>query len=113
MSYVADKIRKAREQRVEVNGHFYTFLRPTDAQRAEWFSLDGISPLELVRRSVIGWDLKEIDLFEGGNPTLAEFSAEAFAEYVNDQPDLWGPLSTEIQAAIQSRLDNIESIKKN
>ncbi|MGB2832992.1 MAG: hypothetical protein WBC07_08545 [Methylotenera sp.] len=113
MSNLGEKMRKAREQVVEVGGHHFTIRRPTDAQRAEWFSRDGISPLEMVRRCVIGWDLTELDLYAGGSPALAEFSTEVFAEYVNDMPELWGILSEAIQTAIQTRLDALETAKKN
>lgn len=113
MSNLGDQMRKARETQVEVNGHKYTIRRPTEAQRAEWLRNEGISPLELVRRCVIGWDLLETDLLAGGNPIPAEFSNDAFAEYVNDQIDLWGPLSESIQQAIESRLGSLDDAKKN
>lgn len=112
MGSLAEKIRKAREQLVEADGHQFTIRRPTDAERAEWFSRDGISPLELVRRSVVDWDLTELDLIPGGSPTPADFSHEAFAEYVNDKPELWSPLRDAIMAAINNRLDALADAKK-
>lgn len=113
MSNLGDKIRKARETQVEVNGHKYTVRRPTEAQRTEWFRDEGISPLELVRRCVISWDLLETDLLAGGNPIPAEFSSDAFAEYVNDNIELWIPLSEAIKEAIKSRLGSLDDAKKN
>lgn len=113
MSDLGERMRKAREAQVEVNGHKYTIRRPTEAQRAEWLRNEGISPLELVRRCVISWDLLETDLLAGGNPIPAEFTADAFAEYVNDKIDLWEPLSEAIKQAIESRLGSLEDAKKN
>jgi hypothetical protein len=113
MSNLAEKIRKARETQVEVDGHKYTIRRPTDAQRNEWARIKGFSPLEMVRKCVIDWDLLEVDLLAGGSPTPAEFSEDAFAEYVNDKTELWAPLSKAIAEVIEARLKSIEEAKKN
>lgn len=113
MSTLAEKLRKARESQVEADGHKYTIRRPTDAQRVEWTSIKGFSPLEMVRRCVVDWDLLEVDILPGGSPTAAPFSAEAFAEYIDDKKELWQPLSKAIAEAIEARLDAIEEAKKN
>jgi hypothetical protein len=113
MSALGDKLRKARETQVEVDGHKYTIRRPTESERVDWMRVEGIAPLELVRRCVVAWDLLETDLLPGGAPTLAPFSADAFAEFINDNAAIWQPLADAVSTAIESRLEALEEAKKN
>lgn len=113
MSSLAEKLRLARETRVEVDGHHFTIRRPTEAERMEWMGKDGITPLDLVRRCVVAWDLLETDLLAGGAPVPATFDAELFAEYINDKLDYWLPLSNAIQDAISARIGALDDAKKN
>jgi len=90
MSALADKIRRARESKVEAGGHTFTIRRPTDAE-AQQFA-DGADAMVLARRFVIGWDLAELDLIPGGSPEPAAFDEDAFAEWVGDHPVVLGKL---------------------
>jgi len=89
-----DKLRKAREQQIEVNGRTFTIRRPTDMEAAR-LTHDGGDLFGFV----IGWDLREVDLIPGGDPVPAAFSTELFREWVSDQPDLWKGLTEAIQKA--------------
>lgn len=110
MSALAEKLRRARESSVEVDGHRFTVRRPTDAEAV---TLGACTPLELVRQFVVGWNLREIDLIPGGSPVEAVFTADLWAEYVADQPQLWGPLSQEILEAYGRHASARETAEKN
>lgn len=98
MHALIDKLRRARERRVEVGGHSYTVRRPTDA---EALRLGGSNYLDLVTRFTVGWDLREMDLVPGGGDTPVDWDADLWAEWVADQPDLWPPLAQAILEAYQ------------
>ena len=105
------KIQAARQFTETVDGRSYTLRRPTDAEAV---TLGGGSPLDLVKRFVIGWDQTEISLgIPGGSPTPAEFSAELWAEWVSDQPTLWAPLSSAIIDAYKRHAEAREQTAKN
>ena len=109
---LADKIRKARETGVEVNGGVWTIRRPTDEEAAA-ISSRGDGLLTIVKSFVIGWPLKEIDLISGGTDIAVPFDAEAFSEWVADKPELWEPLGTAILSAYKTHADKRDTSVKN
>lgn len=109
---LADKIRKARETSVEVNGGVWMIRRPTD-EEAVALSTNGDGLLAIVKRFVIGWPLTEMDLVPGGTDIKLPFDVEAFAEWVADKPDLWEPLGSAILAAYKTHADKREATVKN
>lgn len=109
---IAEKLRKSRESIVEVDGKQYTIRRPTEAEQINFFNAENISALELVRLFVVNWDLQEIDLISGGSPIAIAFDAETWAEYVNDKPSLWKPLSDAITQSILNHREKVESAVK-
>ena len=109
---LVDKLRKARESQVEVDGHQYTIRRPTEAEQAELFGDRKITGIEIVRSFVVAWDLNEIDLIPGGSPVPVQFSAELWSEYVNDKPELWQPLSQAIIDAITQHRKKVDGAVK-
>lgn len=102
------KLKKAREQQVSLNGHTFTFRRPTDL---EVVKLRGSQLREgdIMERFVIGWDLRENDIDAGGTDLPAPFSTELFMEWVADQEALWGPLTKAILEAYQAHQDAQEA----
>jgi hypothetical protein len=110
---LVDKLRAMRELQVEVGGHKFTVRRPSDAERMQWLTGDGMTPVDLIHKCVVAWDLKEVDLVPDGGAVPAVFSSDLFLEYIQNQPDLWGPLSDAIITAIKDRVAQIESAKKN
>lgn len=109
---LVDKLRKARESIVEVDGHQYTIRRPTEAEQAELFGNNKITGIAMVRLFVVDWDLNEIDLIPGGNPTPVPFNAELWSEYVNDKPELWNPISSAIVDSIVQHREKVEGAVK-
>ena len=107
---LVDKIRKARETGVEVNGKQYTIRRPTDE---EAIGLRASSLLDVVKGFTIGWSLCEIDIVPGGSAVPVPFDAELFAEWVADQPEVWEPLGAAILQAYKDHADKREAASKN
>jgi hypothetical protein len=108
-----EKIRKARESVIEVEGHKYTIRRPTEADQAEMYRGAGYSRLDLVRSCVVDWDLQEIDVVPGGSPIPLTFSAALWAEYVDDKSSLWQPISDAVRNLINTHNEEVErSVKK-
>lgn len=110
MSTALDKRHKAREQVVAACGHAYTLRRPTAAQLAR---LAEGSRLDMLRECVVGWDLTWLDLFPGGDPSPATFTPELWSDWLDDTPELWGPLGEALLDLIRAHQDALEAAKKN
>jgi len=106
-----DKIRKARESVVEVDGKKFTIRRPTEAEQVQALA-DRASRLDLVRRFVVGWSLQEIDIIPGGDPVDVAFDNELWTEYVNDKAELWDPISSAIKALVDDHNAKVERAEK-
>ena len=100
--------RKAREKEVPLLGHVFTIRRPKAAEM-----LQDMTRIELVRRFTVGWDLTAMDLMPGGDPDPEPFDAALFADYVEDEPTLWGPLSDAIHAEWTAYLEQKADTVKN
>ena len=113
MSKLAEKIRKAREVRIELDGkpHVFIALRPTDLDMMEL--REGIKPRGLLR-FVVGWEnVAEIDLVPGGDPHPLAFDSEALVEWVSDEPELFAALINGITGAYADHQAKREAAKKN
>lgn len=109
---LAEKIRKARESTVDVDGKTWAIRRPTDEEAAQ-LRANGDGLLAIVKRFVIGWPLTEIDLVPGGTGVSVPFDHEVFGEWVADQPDLWTPLGMAILDAYKLHADKRDAAVKN
>jgi len=96
MTTLLEKIRKAREKQVEIDGFSFTIRRPTDYEIAQYSERD---PLDLVKQFVVDWTLKEIDLVPGGNPERVAFDADLLAEWGSDHLTVIVSLLNEIKQA--------------
>jgi hypothetical protein len=106
-----DKIRKAREQCVEVGGYTFTVRRPTDI---EAMALRGASGIADLLPFVVGWSgVKEIDLLPSGDAVPAAFDADLAAEWLADRPDLLQPLVEAIMDAYRAHVAAMEEVAKN
>ena len=106
-----DKLRRAREFKVEAGGYSFTLRRPTDL---EWVEIAGQSSARAVLPFVIGWEgVKELDLIPGGDPHPLPFDATACQEWLADRIDLL-PLLLEAfvksyEAHLQARADAVKN----
>ena len=105
-----DKIRKARETTIQINGKTWTIRRPTDEEAVQ---LGQSGLLDMVKRFVIGWELTELDLIPGGDGSAVKFDAALFAEWVADQPDVWEPLGAAILEAYKTHAEKRDAALKN
>lgn len=109
---IIEKLQKARERQVFAGGIGFTVRRPTDLEMID-INRDGMAQRDILRRFVLNWDAKEIDLLPGGTPKAVAFDAELFMEWVSDKPDCWAPL---IEAIVdgyrQHQAQQEESLKK-
>jgi hypothetical protein len=101
---------RARQTRVEHNGKTFVIRRPTDW---EVFDMGEIKQMDLLEKFVDGWDgFTDADLFPGGDTARAEFSKALFADWLQDNPDFWAPLSKAITKEYQSHATKVEDAKK-
>jgi hypothetical protein len=108
---LVDKIRKSREQRVEVGGHTFTVRRPTDVEMIE---LQGKGSIARMLPYVIGWEgVTQLDIIPGGDPHPQEFDAETCREWLSDRPDLLGPLVEQIMGLYHAHLTALGDAAKN
>ena len=92
-----ERIRAARQTRVEHDGKLFTVSRPTDWEVYE-MSINGKNQqLDVLEKFVCGWEnFTEQDLVPGGNATAVLFDKTIFREWVADHPEFWTPITTGI-----------------
>lgn len=113
MSDLLEKMRRARESKVEAEGRTFIVRRPTDAEMVQ-FNRDGATLLDIAKRCTVGWvGVKEIDLVPGGSPVPVEFDAAVFSEWVEDQPALWGVLADAVLSGYKAHTAKRGEIAKN
>jgi hypothetical protein len=109
---LVDKIRKAREVGIEVNGMQFTIRRPTDEEALRISRADS-SLLDVVKQFTIGWQLTELDVIPGGTGAKIAFDAELFCEWVADQPLVWEPIGKAIMTAYEAHAKKRDETVKN
>lgn len=112
MNRLLDKIKKARESKLKIDGITYTVMRPTDLDTIEMRFENTKEAVLGVSKFVIGWDAKEVDLFPGGTGSEAEFSQDVFIEYIKDHPEAWSPLIEGVRDLYQRYSENRKEREK-
>jgi hypothetical protein len=93
MNPLIEKIRKARQTRITVDGKTFIVRRPKDWEAYEISVSSNSRQMDLLERFVEGWEgVTEADLVPGGDSSPVEFDRELFAEWISDQPKLWPEL---------------------
>ena len=114
MGSLADKIRRAREFNREVSGWKLKLRRPTDWEAQKLFNQDQADALEVAKAFVIGWTgVKESDIVTSGGSDEVPFDAEIWNEVIQDNPDLWRPISEAIVEAWVKHSEDREDRAKN
>jgi hypothetical protein len=112
---LAEKIRIARHNTVEVNGISFNYCRPTDIQMAELHDEFGgkYNRYEIAKRFVFGWKgLKESALIPGGADADAKFDDESYSEWLSDARDYWTPIYEAVMTSyVERSADREEEIK--
>lgn len=111
MSALIDKMRKARETRVEQGGFTFVVRRPTALEMIE---IQNEPRGRAILPFVIGWEgVKELDLLPGGDPHPLAFDADICREWLTDRIDLLAPLADAIFAAYTAHAARLEDAQKN
>ena len=108
---LVEKIRKARETKVEAGGFTFVIRRPTGLEMAE---MPAISRGRAILPFVIGWEgVREIDIAPGGDPHPLKFDADVCAEWLGDRLDILAPLATAVFDAYTAHQAALEEQKKS
>ena len=112
MSALAEKMRKAREVRVESNGHVFVVLRPTPIQ---WEKIARHGDLfQGIVELLVDWDkFVELDLIPGGDPHPVKFDADACAEWLADHPEDFGRVADAMVEAMNKYVEGRDAAVKN
>lgn len=107
-----ERIRRARQSGVTVQGRSFTIRRPTDLEMHE---LNGkIDQRLLLVRFVVDWGvMPEMDLVPGGGPDPVPFSTDLWAEWIADHPELWSDLSSAVVENYKAHKTALEGAAKN
>jgi hypothetical protein len=111
MNPLIEKIRKARQTRVTVDGKTFIVRRPTDKEAH--FDFSGTLQLDLIERMVVGWEgVTEIDLIPSGDSSSVEFDHDLFVEWIADQPKLWPELTKAITKEYAAHAEKLAEAEK-
>lgn len=89
MSALGDKLRRAREFKVEVDGMLLVCRRPSEAEFAR-LQRDEASGLDIAAEFVIGWEaVTEADLVPSGGSDPVGFDVDTWREVLGDRHALW------------------------
>lgn len=108
---LVEKMRRARESRVEAGGFTFVIRRPTTLEMIE---IQDQPRGRAILPFVIGWEgVKELDLIAGGDPHPLEFDPAVAAEWLTDRADLLGALSAAIFDSYVAHAKRQEEAQKN
>ena len=111
MSTLIDKIRKARETKIDAGGFGFVIRRPTALEMIE---IQNQPRGRAILPFVIGWDrVKELDLIPGGDPHPLPFDADVCAEWLTDRLDILAPLTDAVFESYRAHEARLEDTKKN
>lgn len=114
MSALIEKLRRAREQAIQVGGYTFTVRRPTDLEMLTLRERLVERDIACLLPFVVGWSgVNEIDLVPGGDPVPAPFDAALCGEWLADRPDLLNPLTVAILDAYKAHAQELDDAKKN
>jgi hypothetical protein len=107
-----ESIQRSRQTRVEACGFTFIVRRPTLRERDE-LRTKVTHQCDILEMFVLGWEgVKNIDLVPGGDGAPAEFSKELFAEWIQDQEELWTPLVDAIVAEFNAYQERLKAAEK-
>lgn len=108
-----DRIRKARQTRVTVDGKTFIVRRPTDWEAYE-MSVSGKSrQMDLLEKLAEGWEgVTELDIVPGGDSTPVPFDRALFVEWISDRPQYWADLTSAITKEYSAHAAALEEAVK-
>jgi hypothetical protein len=98
MASLIERIHAAREQWVDAGGSRWLIRRPTLYE----FTRLRQDTADLLRATVVGWELRELDLVPGGTDQVAAFDPQAALEYLEDRPEAYTAVLDAIYTAVSA-----------
>ena len=112
---IINRLRKNRQGRLERdNGKVILFKRPTDMEFVKLQSLED-GQFDVIKRYVTGWEgYTELDLISSGTGESVEFHPLLWAEWIEDHPEEWKPISDAIMGSYTDHQKQmVEDVKKS
>lgn len=108
---------EAKQRDVEIEGFTFKIQRPDHVEfwqlKEATKSLDPIGIWRYyIRRFVVGWNLKTLDVIKGGDASIAPFSADVLETWLGDRPDVYGKLVDAVYQFYNEYWDQINADKK-
>lgn len=111
------RILALREEQVPAAGRTFTIRRLADVSFSALKLKHRDDPvrfaIELVRESVVGWDMDEQTLFAGGSDAAVPFSTDVLMTWLDDQEEVFGVLFTAALDAVNRHKARLEASRKN
>jgi hypothetical protein len=113
MNPLIEKIRKARQTRVTVDGKTFIVRRPTDWEAIEMAGGGESRQMDFIERFVEGWEgITELDLIPSGDSVPVPFDHALFVEWIADQPKYWGDLTSAITKEYSAHAESLVASEK-
>ena len=109
MNKLLELRKKAREQWFDLGQVKVLIRRPTGGSIVK-AQADGEA---LIRLSLVGWNLKELDLFSGGTDKAAEFDIDLALDWLEDEPDIYAKVLDAIVGMINGYNKKLQETGKN
>lgn len=111
------RILAAREGQVVVAGRKFTLRRMADlplARLREKHGDDGSGFIaDLVRGTVVDWEMDEQTLYAGGSDAPVPFDTDLFMTWIEDRPEEWSELASAVLDQITSHRATRRDAEKN
>ena len=109
-----ERIRAARQQRVESGDMTFTVRRPNDLEWSSMKSSGSISHSDLLQ-CVCGWgEVTEIDLgIAGGTGEKVPFDHAIYMEWIADHPEHWEKISNAVIDSYKKHDEEVSERVKN
>jgi len=100
MASLADMIRRNRRSKIKVGDFEFSIRRPTDLQAVSLGVMEWADGIRALTQFVEDWHgVKASDIVPGQPEEEIPFDADLLAEWLEDEPDLWGDLAQGIRQA--------------
>ena len=107
------RLLKSRQSKLKVGEYTFIVRRPTAYEAALLFQNDP-TQYDVARDYVDDWDgVKDKDLIPSGGNDPAEFHKTLWAEWLSDNPDLWGPIFDCVVNSYQAYKGKVEDEGKD
>lgn len=111
MSALSEKLRKAREIKVEAGGFTFIVRRPTDMEMVE---LRGEKFARAILPYIVGWEgVTEIAVLGTGAPHPVDFDQQACSEWLQDRLDILGSVVNAVFDAYSKHTEKLAESVKN